>query len=152
MISPLLTHNFYKMHTPTKAQWQTVIDNFKKVLPLAEREDQFDMREPAVRSDEHKCGTVHCMGGWYAIKFLDEIVKQCKPGQFIGYNEGANLIAEHLGFPGQWDLQEWAGDNPEIWGNEEGSSMFSNEDSYGGAKTLAEAVTWLEGVRDRSPD
>lgn len=133
------------MHTPTKQQWQTVIDNFEKVLPLATQQGHLDMDEYLVNTSWHKCGTVHCVGGWYAVAVLDTT------GPEVDYNDGANALAAHLGFQDRYLLEQWAEQNPEIWG-EYGKCMFYGVEAYGGAQTLAEVVDYLKGVRYRSPE
>lgn len=75
------------MHTPTKAQWQVVIDNLKKVLPLAVRERHLNMMEPDAKSENHECGTIHCFGGWYAVAACDH------SEVYLGYDDGANEMA-----------------------------------------------------------
>jgi hypothetical protein len=135
------------MHTPTKAHWQVVIDNFKKVLPIATKRNNLDMLEPAVNADQHKCGTVHCIGGWYAIA-------TCDINKPLNYKDGALKMAEDLGFRDLpiLQLEEWAINHPSIWGNRYGAGMFCNPSAYGNATNLAEAIQFLEKVRDRSPD
>ncbi len=141
------------MHIPTKTQWQTVIDNFKKVLPMATMDKHLDMKECVVHQSKtvfgggHKCGTIHCMGGWYAIAVLS---KEELQKSYVSYTQGTQRMAEDLGFNEVTDLEWWAEKTPAIWGNVYGFSMFSNEAAYNYAKTLAEAVAYLEGVRDRS--
>lgn len=134
------------MHTPTKAQWQLVIDNLKSVLPMASSNIQLDMNEGRVNSDDHKCGTVHCVGGWFAIATLDN-------EQELNYNDGALSMAAHLGFKTRSQLEIWAHKHPNIWGNSYGFSMFNCEMAYGfDVGGLGDVVAHLEGVRDRSPE
>lgn len=136
------------MHTPTKSQWQLVIDNFKKILPLAIRPEQLDMSEPAVRNSLHSCGTVCCAGGWYAVA----VFPLESTNDYVSYREGIYLINDHLGFSTNESVEDWAHEHPKIWGNEHGISMFYDNNAYNGAITLKGIVEYLEGVRDRSPD
>ena len=136
------------MHTPTKSQWQTVIDNFVRVLPLAKKEHHLDMDEITICDNEgHKCGTVHCVGGWYGVSVLTEFDEA-----YTSYTEGADAMAKHLGFKEDTALQHWARENPQIWGNQYGQRMFSHETAYDGAENLHEIIAFLEKVRDRSPE
>lgn len=138
------------MHTPTKAQWQIVIDNFKKVLPLAEKNSNrhLDMMETIVKNPYHTCGTIHCAGGWYAIATCN-----LESRESIYYQAGVNNMVEDLGFFCREQLVNWAMRNPIIWGNRNGGMMFSAEKAYGeNCNTLADIIKHLEGVRDRSPD
>lgn len=142
------------MHTPTKTQWQTVIDNFKKILPAASHEGHLDMNVYLVHRQGngtvpgHKCGTIHCVAGWYAIaaRTIDLSVS------YIGFSIGCDAMAEDLGFSDKYVLASWAHKNPKIWGNDLGNNLFGSRAAYNGADTLQEVVEYLEGVRDRSPD
>lgn len=135
------------MH-PTKQQWQTVIDNFEKVLPLSEREGSgLNMIEGAV-NDGHVCGTIHCVGGWYAI------ATEIHRNRLVNYNDGADGMAHDLGFEHHFDLEKWAHENAEIWGTEYGREMFCSRQAYGISRNdgLREIIEYLKGVRDRSPE
>lgn len=136
------------MHTPTKAQWQTVIDNFVRVLPLAKREDHLSMLQTTLCSPWHPCGTVHCVGGWYGISALEAIDNRI----YTSYTKGAEKMAQDLGFSRPRELTIWAYNNSEIWGNNDGPYMFSEAAAYDGAKNLHEVIAFLEKVRDRSPE
>lgn len=135
------------MHTPTKTQWQLVIDNLKKALPLATLENHLNMSEPVVSSWEHPCGTIHCLGGWYLIGSVG--IENISEKNYVSYDEGTELMASHLGIA---DVADWANDNPEIWGNEHGYQVFSDIEAFNDARTLGDIITYLEGVRDRSPN
>ena len=83
------------------------------------------------------CGTVACHAGWYllarrgkdVIINLDHIPASEFPVET--YINGAILLAQDLGFHDQIDLEDWAGDNPKLWGNTEGQVMFYNEEAFG---------------------
>lgn len=137
------------MYTPTKAQWQTVIENFQRVLPLAKREDHLNMDEYIVQeAGVHKCGTIHCVAGWYWVA----VIGTNHPDKFIGFERGADLMAAQLGFFDNWEVRRWAARNPYIWGNDVGEFIFSDTDAYDGAKNLHEVIEFLTKVRDRSPE
>jgi hypothetical protein len=140
------------MHTPTKAHWQVVIDKLKSILPMAKHESNFDMGQGRVNCF-HKCGTVHCVGGWYAIA---SGLHNMGP---VDYEDGADFMAADLGFKqlhpsveAKELLRDWAYENCHIWGNHSGYSMFSDEAAYGYAKDMQGVITYLEGVKDRSPE
>lgn len=145
------------MHTPTKAQWQVVIDNLKKVLPLAARERHLNMMEPDAKSNSHECGTIHCFGGWYAVAACDH------NEEYLGYDDGANEMAKHLGLKeegrdGEFSIEDFASNNKYIWGNSRGHLLFISREAFispsrpDGALTLQHIVDHLEEVRDRSPE
>jgi len=46
------------------------------------------------------------------------------------YALGAERLAEELGFRGKYDLENWAEEYPEYWGNEDGLFMFDNEGAF----------------------
>ena len=84
---------------------------------------------------EGPCGTVACMAGWYYLTMKEEDFKEM-PGIFdIGphdaYGIGAKSLAYSLGFSNKDLLKKWADENPDLWGNEFGESMFSHELAYG---------------------
>jgi len=143
------------MHTPTKAQWQVVIDNFYKILPLTFEQGlgHLDMNESNVNSVEHECGTVHCVAGWYAVATLD------LENNKVDFRDGANQMASDLGFSDESfprtckrSLEKFADCNPDIWGNAYGDSMFCSNEAYNGAESITDIINFLEGVRDRSPE
>ncbi len=112
--------------------------NIKKVRRLADtflflhekyekykkgRRTAVNMRECRVNED-HKCGTVHCHAGWWAIGRMN--LKES-----LSYSDGSSDMAKYLGFGNYVDeLENWAQDNPKIWGNTEGVHMFSNANSF----------------------
>lgn len=137
------------MHTPTKAQFQTVIDNLNRVVTQygAYSHDEFDMGQGLASNGSGEiCGTVHCIGGWYAIATLQPFSSKTE------YSHGASRMARDLGFEHYQDLREWAHVNPVMWGNRYGYEMFFAERAYNDANTLPEAIAHLIGVRDRLPE
>ena len=120
------------MKNPTIKQVDFVIDKLKSVSGQARKKGAFDMSETiAYIKNKHDCGTVHCVGGWYVVANLHrkEIKDRFKKG-FVGYSDGANLMARDLGFANRDCLQTWANDNPKIWGNTAGKGLFANESAY----------------------
>lgn len=134
------------MHMPTKAQFKTVIDNLTRVMLEfnATSDDNLNMMESHVNG-RHVCGTVHCIGGWYALATLRPFVSH------IAYTDGAHKMAEDLGFKDALDLKQWARHNPAIWGNRDGDGMFCVTAAYNGATNLPEAIQHLESVMNRLP-
>lgn len=139
------------MHTPTKQQWQTVIDNLKKVLPIANNEESLDMSETNV------CNTVNCVGGWYVIATKGYIQEGDDEG--FSYRRGTKEIANILGFKNDDSLENFLSQNDDLWGNVAGGGIFSDEEAYyhptkrpEGAQTLQHVIDHFEEVRDRSPE
>lgn len=140
-----------------------VIRNLTNALPLAAMENHLDMNEPRVNRN-FSCGTIHCHGGWYAIG--SGLTKDDK--KFIVYTNGAHQVALDLGFDSDGGvppilgisieiiaLQQWANDNPEIWGNAFGASMFTRRIAFKsanrpqGAMSLQDIVDHWQEVYER---
>ncbi len=128
------------MQHPTPEQVQTVIDNFESIKHLVKDKSQINMSEPSVKSSGncelddagYACGTVHCHGGWYAVALIQNNSLDIDGLEYVSYSEGAASMAAHLGFDDEIKLQRWAGQNPSIWGNEYGDSMFYVEAAFVG--------------------
>ena len=138
------------MENPTVKQVNYVIDKLESVREQASEEGALDMNETNVYSEKHKyeCGTVHCVAGWYAVANLNRQVIKDKFNQgCVGFDDGANLIAQDLGFGWSYPLKNWAEENPEIWGNEDGFEMFESELAYDNAGFDGVIAQWCI-VRD----
>jgi hypothetical protein len=142
------------MRNPTRKQVDFVIKKLKLVREQASREDAFNMNEERVydKESEYKCGTVHCVGGWYAVANLNrkEIKDEFNQGR-VSFVNGAELMAQDLGFRCNYDLQNWAEVNPEIWGNEKGFEMLSKERAYDNPG-FDGVIAQFETVRDNLPE
>lgn len=110
-----------KYKIPTQEQFDTVINNFELVLKTCSVA-QVNMMQGSIKD----CGSPMCHGGWYA--FICGLTRK-------GYNDfsdGANLMAEHLGFEDSDELKGWADEHPELWGNKYGEDMFCDGSAFGG--------------------
>lgn len=122
-----LTTNYnpnYKGYRPSNKQIQFVIDNLQKYVDRYPNA-KLDMKESYVNC-RHKCGTVHCHAGNYAVQALND-------GRLTGivhYKQGAYLMSKDLGFVDKECLKIWADNNPKIWGNNDGNSMFFSEIAF----------------------
>ena len=67
--------------------------------------------------EEHACCTAACHGGWGFTLPLPS------PKSFFHY-EGANNIAQVMGFPDYEYYEDWAYQNPDKWGSNYGYCMF----------------------------
>ena len=94
------------------------------------------------------CETIACHAGWYLheawmenriVGTIQPVAKHWKgdeygflragrtgTGRFLGYNQGAAMMARDLGFHNAEELESWARDNPDRWGNRSGGVMFSS--------------------------
>ena len=115
----------------------------------------------------HPCGTIHCHAGWYYLakhwdKDNDRLVSRRHDTgklklEVISYRHGAERMAKDLGFNCQTALENWARENPRVWGNEHGGLLFTICDAFDkDAKadddkplTLADIVEHWRGVGER---
>ncbi len=89
--------------------------------------DMFAIEEPL-------CGTPGCHAGLISIvaKYLPELQEiyenhiyfMSETEIFYKYFVWADTLADFLGFEKMRDLEDWAKENPKIWGNIFGGNMF----------------------------
>lgn len=138
-----------KLKHPHSSQVLKVIQAFESVLPMAKARYHLDMHQAQVTSGSEACGTTHCHGGWFSIA--------CKLHlrQYCGFLDGADRMAEILGFDDNYILEQWAAENPIIWGNYRGRGMFCAELAFAsparpdGAKNLQHIIDHWREVRER---
>jgi len=130
---------------------QGMIDGLTEIIPmLSSYEDQFttqlDMSESRVlRSYDYTsepCATIGCFAGHYlAASHASELIppeEESYDDEFsylsnrgektsMAYSEGALRFAQKLGFESIAGLVSWCGENPEIFGNENGHMLFQSE-------------------------
>jgi len=146
------------MQHPTSTAVRKMIDKFKSVLPLAQRENHLSMSCTSVKSINHPCGSIHCHGGWYAIASNLHL----SDALYIPYTKGVEQMDRDLGFKAtdvvfssDSGTVQWARNNPSIWGNYNGIYMFSRKDAFvsptrpEGANTLADIIHHWEEVAER---
>ena len=121
-----------EVKNPTRKQIEFVIGKLKDVEEQASEEGAFDMAEVRVKSNYCKCGTVHCVAGWYAVANIrrKDIVDTFKDKNYVGFLSGADLMAKDLGMEDCLCLKGWAKENSKIWGNYYGDTMFNKESAY----------------------
>jgi hypothetical protein len=142
------------MKNPTVEQVNFVIDRLQFVRYRANKKDAFDITEDRVynKEDNYKCGTVHCIGGWYVVaNFRRGAIRAKRMEGLINYADGADLMATDLGFADRYDLRDWARDNPKIWNNDNGYLMFSNTGAYD-SPGFDGVIAQFETVRDNLPE
>ena len=119
------------MKNPTVEQVNFVIKKLQLVRDDAIKEGAFNMNVWRVYDDHHECGTVHCVGGWYAVaNWRRQAIKDKFNKGRVTYEHGADLMAKDLGFFDRDCLVGWANDNPKIWGNKYGFEMFTGKLAY----------------------
>ena len=85
------------------------------------------------------CGSPACHAGWFNVALgLGEVISN--------YMYGADRMAAYLGFANGEHLQYWAENNPKLWGNHFGYSMFSSSLAFG--KLMFSNDTDLLTVKD----
>ena len=150
------------MKNPTKEQMQVVIDNLKLIEEEANKESRFDIDKPMIKEPgETVCGTVMCVGGWYAMATLfKDGFSSVDVDAYISFKTGTHEIAKALGFSCTDDLEHWADTSPELWGNDLGSWMFyelmayngMDEDSMGVHNPITIIIDHFKGVQSRLPN
>lgn len=95
-------------------------------LLLAEvKKGAVDMSE----SDFNVCGTIACHAGWFAIsRGKNKEDNEYKP--YYGFKDSANDMAKFLGFEHKGDLELYFKENPELWGNLYGYTMFYSASAF----------------------
>lgn len=96
--------------------------------PLA----QVDMGEPSWNLGEaNLCGSPACHAGWFAVARNQEQDKITKNGvKHYNFHHSAKEMAVFLGFDSEQDLENWAFENPTLWGNTYGGGMFSDRSAF----------------------
>lgn len=82
--------------------------------------------------EKSRCNTVACHGGWGSVIFdLWKENSSLACVEYQDYISGANAIADFIGFKrfggmrfNSTYFEDWAEENPELWGNEWGEKMF----------------------------
>lgn len=153
-------------YQPTAAQVKVVIDNF---LSVASKYPDcvVSMHEPTVCSRKHKCGTVHCHAGLYAVAMIEQgrISKEYVAGRSgIDWGAGVEGMSEDLGFPAEdyaeleavSGMETWADTHPVEWGNAHGANMFESKEAFyhatrrpNGAESVQDIVDHWRDVRCR---
>ena len=106
-----------------------------------------------------ECGTIACHGGWYAYAKMrqereGEYIPMKGPIYSLGFWIGANSLAVDLGFEDRQELEDWAHDNPEIWGNYFGHDIFVFTRAFGDDDdlTIHDIIDHWRNVADRIED
>ena len=157
---------------PTPVNIRTIANKLKEMIPEA-RNGEVKMWSCDIYKETHICGTVACHAGLYELHyalqnnntyFFDRngnegnyykvLCRRLGDGHVtrINWKEGADRMARDLGFYNKTKLEKWAKENPKLWGNENGNSMFESNLAFGQLNDtlkLSEIIShWLK-VADR---
>lgn len=141
------------MKTPTQEQFDKVINNLITAYEISKHDAPVDMynTEAFTTNHKHLCGTPMCHAGWYASIALKG-KRVDSSGLPINYLDGASIMSKHLGFASGGDLEFWAKNNPEIWGNENGRMIFTSAYAfnYKGELDLLAIINHWQAVKERA--
>ena len=140
------------MKHPRPEDIRKVADRLESVAGTA----CLDMAASFVKKSPYHCKTVACHGGFYALACSVEM-KDGKVDPHDGstnYKVGANQMALDLGFSSMSSIKDWAGENPDLWGNRFGLSMFGAPQAFGfdhedNRIRLENIIKWWRDVADR---
>jgi len=85
------------------------------------------------------CGTSACHAGWFGVTQIKGAPKESRyrdgglqtVDESFGYAGAASKMARFLGKSDKLSLKNWAKNNPDLWGNDNGEQMFSDSVSRG---------------------
>lgn len=82
--------------------------------------------------EENRCGSPACHAGWFGVYFDNFNDDKVNGGdRYKSFSEYAGEMANFLGLECKFYLESWAVDNPEIWGNSDGTNMFYENKAFG---------------------
>ena len=118
-----------------------------RLLFMAEKYIEF-YKKDVVGTNDHLCDYPYGRFPLESLhKFFDKNYPELTKLQSM-YDKSKFILNEYLGFNDSGFLDEsfngWAGDNPSIWGSEDGRYMFSNVGYLAFGKTKREDITLLD--------
>lgn len=102
------------------------------------------------KPEKHLCGTPACHAGWFGAFYPKRL--PAGYGNYKGFGAYADQMGKMLGLGDSNALEEWASENPLIWGNQWGDEMFGSSEAFGefnGEVTLQEIADHWYGVATR---
>ena len=159
---------------PTPENIRIVANRLESMMPEC-RYGDVDMSVGDIHRNDNECGTVACHAGFYELEhalrnkdsyfFYDDDARchsyiylherrnnDTNTDCMVSWHDGANRMANDLGFITKEDLEIWAATNPELWGNDCGHAMFQNRYAFkqeGRILKLADIITQWRNVADR---
>lgn len=151
-----------KLQNPTPEAIRAVADTLDAAA-AAEKEAGRDLRirmwaGAATRTPRE---TACCHGGAYFLLAISErqwgkdpIMPPDFQSRFYGqaFIHGAGAMAHDLGFRDIWELTHWAFQNPDLWGNKSGDSMFTSPFAFHQTPdtiSIGAIADWWRAVADR---
>ena len=139
-------------NAPRAQMFRSVAETFRQYREAHEQKPHVDMRLTGAytarptRPDEPLCGTVACVSGHYAMATTKQLVlakigdldrpeRRRYPRAVCQWIEGADRMANDLGFTDHFYLLVWAYKHPKIWGNDQGAEMFQLESAWFESRT-----------------
>ena len=156
---------------PTPAAIRIVADRLERMIPETPTGNLY-MDEHEVYKESHDCGTLACHGGLYAAEhalrntdthFFKTVQNSSTPLAYlhkkveedihaIEWEDGAMLMATDLGFENREDLEGWAYEYTDLWGNNFGHEMFKGPEAFDEKEYMIKVeliVTWWRAVANR---
>lgn len=113
------------MKNPNSKQVHILADLFQ--LLSYDIDAKADMQE----TEFNVCGTTACHAGWFAVaNGKNRTFSNSMHGSY-GFTDASNEMAQFLGFARHFELEAWATDNPNLWGNAHGNGMFCDIQAFG---------------------
>lgn len=116
---------------------------------------QVNFSEVRVRAQDNLCGTAACHAGWALVALKPDAGVRADEGLY-GFSCGRAELGEYLGFSGEDAFEQWAYENPDLWGSYNGYNMFgmTGYRAFGRTNqnpdmTLADIAAWYLGVAER---
>ena len=108
----------------------------------------------------YECHTVACLAGFYAMTDSNSsfichgdginVLQNANWTSDHSYKAGGTLFAKDLGFNEQWELEQWAGLHPLLWGNTKGRKLMMYASAWGdGEVTINTIINHLMAVSER---
>jgi len=134
---------------PRQAAEEVGLRFLQRAYDRGENDQKVNMRNSSINLESREnyyCGTPGCHAGEYLI------CSDVKFKPWIGFDEGARLMANDLGFNTINNIEHWADKHPRLWGNSEGKRMFTSQMAFDCAElhpTLTQISDHWLGVAER---
>lgn len=141
----------YQAELSTKSLKQKRIERMRELgnIFLKLHKERPDAKVDMTEHRFHPCGTTACHAGWFAAYNGDDSKAACK-----NFMSAKREMAKFLYFDTDMNLEMWAEQNWDIWGNYSGGYMFYSKGAFGfydedNELTLKDIGNHWLGVADR---